>query len=104
LHELAYHGIAALAAGDHPHTDFRIATTPTSVEEYTQRLLNYRDLPLDPDVKNEVLAFYYMHNIWANEGLELNLESKGLREVGPDDSSALAMLVKRYPAFPNLDY
>lgn len=103
LHELAYHGIVALAAGDHPHTDFRIATTPTSVEEYTQRLLNYRDLQLDPDVKNEVLAFYYMHNLYANEGLDLHLEGKGLRQVGPDDSSGLAMLVQRHPAFPNLD-
>jgi hypothetical protein len=103
LHELAYHGIAALAAGDHPHTDFRIATTPASVDEYTQRLLNYRDLQLDPDVKNEVLAFYYMHNLYENEGLDFQLEGKGLREVGPDDSSGLALLMQRYPAFPHLD-
>jgi len=103
LHELAYHGIAALAAGDHPHTDFRIATTPVSVDEYTQLLLNYRDLQLDPDVKNEVLAFYYMHNLYENEGLDLNLEGKSLREVGPYDSPGLALLMRRYPAFPHLD-
>ena len=103
LHELAYHGIAALAAGDHPHTDFRIATTPESVNEYTQCLLNYRDLKIDIDAKNEVLSFYYMHNLYENEGLDLQLEDKGLRDVGPNDSAGLAVLLRRYPAFPIFD-
>ncbi len=105
LHELAYHGIAALAAGDHPHTDFRIATTPASVGEYTRLLLNYRDLQLDPDVKNEVLAFYYMHNLYENEGLDLHLhlDGKGLRDIGPDDSLGLVQFMQRYPAFPYLE-
>ena len=77
LHELAYHGIAALAAGDHPHTDFHIAITPASVEEYTRLLLNYRELNLAPNVQDEVLAFYYMHNLHNMEGLALLRDRPG---------------------------
>ena len=100
LHELAYHGIPALAAGDHPHTDFRIATTPESIEEYTKFLLNYRNLLIAPAVQDEVLAFYYMHNLHDHEGLPLELGDKGLRDIGPGDSSGLARFMKRHPRFP----
>lgn len=103
LHELAYHGIPALAAGDHPHTAFRIATTPGSVEEYTHSLLNYRHLCLAPDVQDEVLAFYYMHNLYNNEGLPLQLEGKGLREIGPSDSADLSRFLNKHRAFPLLN-
>lgn len=89
LHELAYHGIAALAGGDHPHVAFDIATTPTSVETYRQQLIDFRSLQLPADVQDQVLAFYYMHNIYDKEDLKVGLEGSAIRSLEQSDSVAL---------------
>lgn len=103
LHELAYHGIPAIAAGDHPHMAFRIAITPKTVDEYSNLLLNYSELKLDPGVQNEVLAFCYMHNLHENEGIALPLAAKWLREIEANNSTSLAKFMQRHPHFPKLN-
>jgi hypothetical protein len=102
LHELAFHGIPGLAAGDHPHTAFDIAITPQTVEDYRARLLAFRDLKLPDNARDEVLAFYYMHNLHEDEGLDIPLEGPGLRGIGPGDSSRLGAFLDRHPDFPTL--
>jgi len=103
LHELAYHGIPGLAAGDHPHTAFDIATTPRTIEEYRSLLLSFRDLKLSTNVKNEVLDFCYMHNICVDEGLELSFKGLGLRDIGPNVSRRLGQFLNRHPHFPDFN-
>lgn len=102
LHELAFHGIPGLAAGDHPHTAFDIAFTPQSVDEYKALLLSFRTLKLSPDVRNEVLAFCYMHNLYDDEGLDFRLDGMGLREIGPNVSSRMGEFLNRHSTFPDL--
>lgn len=97
LHELVYHGIPAVAAGDHPHTDFEIAYTPTSTDAYAQALCNYQSLLVPKNATEEVLAFYYMHNIAVSEGLALNYLGKNLREIRATDSSDLQKFLELYP-------
>jgi len=103
LHELAYHGIPALAAGDHPHSAFDIATTPNSIEEYRRYLIQFRELRLSDNAKKEVLAFYYMHNINKNEGLDLDLDRWGLRSIGPNESKRFGAFINSHPNFPAMD-
>jgi len=90
LHELAYHGIPALAAGDHPHAAFDIAKTPATVEEYRQCLINFRALTLSANVQDEVLAFYHMHNNYDKEDLPINFGKMNLRSLEPSNSAALS--------------
>jgi hypothetical protein len=102
LHELAFHGIPGLAAGDHPHTAFDIAITPRTIEDYRTKLLAFRNLKLSDNARDEVLAFYYMHNLHADEGLEIPLDDLGLRAIGPSDSTRLDAFLDRHPNFPML--
>lgn len=102
LHELVYHGIPAIAAGDHPHTDFKIAYTPTTIDAYAHALCNYRDIVMPINAKDEVLAFYYMHNIAVSEGLALNYLGKNLREIKATESSELKKFMDIYPEFIQL--
>ena len=89
LHELAYHRIAPLAAGDHPHISFDIATTPSTVDEYEHLLVNFKTLRVSDDVQGEVLAFYYMHNIYDKEALKTEAPQLRLHELDADSSESL---------------
>lgn len=75
LHELAYHGIIPICAGDNPHASFSFVQTPKSIEDYEEMILNAKNLKLPPDCKEQVIAFYYMHNANAAEGFSVD---KGL--------------------------
>lgn len=89
LHELAYHRIAPLAAGDHPHISFDIARTPSTVDEYEHLLVNFKTLRVFDDVQEEVLAFYYMHNIHDKEALTTEASQLRLRELDANSSDSL---------------
>ncbi len=102
LHELAYHGIPALAAGDHPHTAFGIAITPDSIESYERSLRDFRTLPLTTDVQKQVLSFYYMHNLYNSEGLALDFCGQNLRDIDVVNSSGLQRFMTMYPRFLSL--
>jgi hypothetical protein len=64
LHELAYHNIIPICAGDNPHTSFDFVFSPKSKEEYENMIINHRKLALPPDCQDQVAAFYYMHNVY----------------------------------------
>jgi len=97
LHELAYHGICPIAAGDHPHIDFNIANTPISIVEYENLLINYRNLSIRADTKDEVLRFYYMHNIYSKEDLMSKANNFDYRIINQNISKGL----KEYLKFEN---
>jgi hypothetical protein len=103
LHELAFHGIAAIAAGDHPHSAFDIAITPNTIEKYRQCLIHFRELRLSDNVQEEVLSFYYMHNIHKNEGIDINFDRWDLRGIGPNDSKRLGIFLNTHPDYPSLE-
>lgn len=99
LHELAYYGIPALAAGDHPHISFDIAITPNTISEYKKYLINFRELQTSNNVRDEVLEFYYMHNIFNKEDLVIDNYDMNLRNLDPNDSIALDQFVGMHPLF-----
>lgn len=72
LHELAYHGITPICAGDNPHASFSFVQTPKSIKEYEEMIVNVMDLNLPADYKEQVAAFYYMHNANAAEGFTVD--------------------------------
>ena len=89
LHELAYHNIVPIAAGDHPHISFDFVNTPETKKEYKYYLLNFKNLELPEDYKETVLAFYYMHNIYYKEDLNTIAPSLNLRNIKSDSSECL---------------
>jgi hypothetical protein len=68
LHELSYHGITPICAGDNPHASFNFIQTPKSIKEYEEMIVNAKNLNLPADYREQVAAFYYMHNANAAEG------------------------------------
>jgi len=72
LHELAFHGINPICAGDNPHASFEFVHLPRSIEEYDQMILNSGNLRISPDCEDMVSAFYYMHNIHPKEDFHVN--------------------------------
>ena len=87
LHELAYHGIPALAAGDHPHIAFDIAITPKTRDEYEQCLINYKMLTLPDNAKEQVLNFYYMHIIHNKEEPDISIDDYDFRKIARQNVS-----------------
>jgi hypothetical protein len=71
LHELAYHGITAICAGDNPHTSFSFIHYPKTVDEYDWLILNHAKLKMPEDYRQQVAAFYYMHNIYTQDDFEI---------------------------------
>lgn len=96
LHELAYHGIPALSAGDHPHSAFDIVIEPQTIQEYKQYLLNYKNLPITTNIKTEILKFYYMHNINCKEDLPIDWSGMDMRSLEQNKSIALIKFMKMY--------
>ena len=99
LGELAYHGIAALAAGDHPHIDFDIAVTANSVEDYGRKLVRFRDLKAPPDARQEMLDFYYAHQILSKEDLAVDFGVLDVKRLEQNKSQALATVMEVYAPF-----
>lgn len=99
LNELAYHGIPALAAGDHPHVAFDIATTAVSVDDYREKLIDFRNLRVAEDAQNQVLDFYYMHQMFRKEDLEFGQGQMPLRTIEQNQTIGLPKFMKMYPPF-----
>ena len=97
LHELAYHKIVAISAGDHPHTAFDIACNPKSIAEYENYLCCYEDLAVSENFQNEVLAYYYMHNIFSKEDLDAVSINPNLRYINSVTSEGLREYVELLP-------
>lgn len=99
LGELAYHGIAALAAGDHPHVDFDIAITATSVEDYRRKLVGFRDLKAPANAQEQMLEFYYTHQILHNDDLDVDFGALDVKRLEQNRSQALATVMDTYAPF-----
>ena len=62
-HELAYLGVPTITCANHPHASFDFCWTGKTVEEYRRMLLSPGKLPISiHDMRQQALAFYYMHN------------------------------------------
>jgi len=99
LNELAYHGIPALAAGDHPHVAFDIATTAVSVDDYRQKLIGFLSLRVAPDAQDQVLDFYYMHQMFRKEDLEFGQGQMSLRDIDQNQTEGLKKFMKMHSLF-----
>lgn len=89
LHELAYHGIIPIAAGDHPHISFDFVYTALNKEEYKKLILRADKLTLNPDSKEQVKAFYYMHSFSHKDAIDTGARQLNLRSLNPDKSESL---------------
>ncbi len=93
LHELAYHNIVAIAAGDNPHISFDFVYTAQSKDEYKQLILNALNLKLEKDAKEQVKMFCYMHALNHNDAIVSNARALELRKLDPDNSCSLIKLL-----------
>lgn len=75
LHELVYHGIHAISAGENPHSSYEFVHNPKSIDEYDYLISNHNELVLPDDYKTQVESFYYMHNVSICSDLNIDIES-----------------------------
>ncbi|QFY62018.1 hypothetical protein FZ934_17415 [Rhizobium grahamii] len=99
LGELAYHGIPALAGGDHPHIDFDIAITPISIEDYRQKLVGFRELKAPANAREQMLEFYYTHQIMPSDDLVVDFGALDVNRLEQNQSRALATVMSTYEPF-----
>ena len=86
-HEMPYFGIPVLNAGDNPHVNFLFSETAFSRNGYEQTLFSIENIQKPTEeLKDEIGAFYYMHNFYpfpgklpADENKFLNLEIRSLK-------------------------
>jgi hypothetical protein len=71
LHELAYHGINPVCAGDNPHTSYGFVHYPKTIADYDKMIVNFSSLELPLDYREQVASFYYMHNIYHKDDFTL---------------------------------
>jgi hypothetical protein len=94
LHELAYHGITAICAGDNPHTSFGFVHYPRTVAEYDWMILNHSRLQMPADFRQQVAAFYYMHNSHQRDDFELNTDLPLVSDMFTANSELACKAVK----------
>jgi hypothetical protein len=99
LGELAFHGIAALAAGDHPHVDFDIAITTKSKEDYRTKLVGFRELKAPADARSRMLEFYYTHQLFESNDLDVDFGPLDVHRLAQNSTQALATVMDVYPPF-----
>ena len=71
ISELAFHNILPIFCADHPIEYFKIGFKATSIDEYTDYILNYPKLKFDKNLMNELGKFYYMHHIYDKSDYKL---------------------------------
>ena len=62
-HELVYLGIPIILCGDNPHSSYSFCKEAKTKEQYFDYLKNYKHHIVTDEMKDEVLSFYYMHNL-----------------------------------------
>ncbi|ASU40579.1 hypothetical protein hmeg3_21280 [Herbaspirillum sp. meg3] len=63
-HEMAYLGVPSVMCARHPHSSFGFCVTAKTREQYRDALISCGNFGGDQSVmRNESLAFYYMHNL-----------------------------------------
>lgn len=63
ISEMAYHGIKTLACGDNPASSYSFFMQASSRKEYFHYLKNFDEFVLPVDYKDQVLSFFYIHNL-----------------------------------------
>ena len=74
LHELAYHGIHAISAGENPHSSYQFIQKPKTIRDYDLMILCNDKLVMPDDYKGQIESFYYMHNINSRSELDIDVE------------------------------
>jgi hypothetical protein len=71
-HEMAYLGVPTIASAHHPHISFEFCKTAKTKEEYATLLQECTKLSVDKvSMREQSLAFYYMHNLSLSENAKL---------------------------------
>lgn len=96
LSELVYHGIPALACGDHPHVAFNIAHLARSTDEYRELLIGFRNIQLPENAREQVLDYYYAHRFLPKEDLDVDFGSLDVSQLEQNDSNALKTILAQY--------
>lgn len=71
-HEMAYLGVPTVACARHPHISYDFCKTAKTKAEYVTHLMTCADLPINKEeMRQQSLAFYYMHNLHITENGKL---------------------------------
>ena len=65
-HELAFLGVPTVCCAKHPHSSFDFCLTGINIYEYEQYLLNAVAKLSPSEMRNQSMAFYYMHNLYGD--------------------------------------
>ncbi|MEQ9415456.1 MAG: hypothetical protein RIF39_16590, partial [Cyclobacteriaceae bacterium] len=98
LHELAYHGITAICAGDNPHSSFNFVQYPKTIAEYDWMILNHAELKIPDDFREQVAAFYYMPNCIKRDDFDLTTDLLNGFNVFNADSELACQSMRTTPA------
>lgn len=62
-HELVYMGVPIILCGDNPHGSYNFCFEAKNKEEYVKLIINYKNLKIINNYKQEIESFYFMHNL-----------------------------------------
>lgn len=91
-HELVYMGIPIILSGNNLHSSYDFCYEAQNKDEYSELILQYKQLSVNENFRNEIESFYYMNN---------NNQSKETQQIMSNiillrDFSAHSVLEKRY--------
>ncbi|MBK9798401.1 MAG: hypothetical protein IPP56_01275 [Bacteroidetes bacterium] len=95
-HEYPYRGIPVLCAGDNPHASFDFCYQPKSILEYAKAIQNISQLKVKASDKEEILKFYYMHNLIKASPIDKNIFGYKEYVGNGNDSEALIKFLDQY--------
>jgi hypothetical protein len=85
-HEFPYKNIPVINAGENPHSSFNFCYNPTSLSEYRNLISKVGSLKKPTDIdKNDILKFYYIHNIFNGKGVNSLINKSIIEKFSPKD-------------------
>ena len=72
-HELVYMNIPVILCAENPHSSYDFCYEAKDIDEYSNLIKNYKTLKVKN--KEEVLSFYYMHNLNKSKDMKELLDS-----------------------------
>ncbi|QWD16528.1 hypothetical protein G6700_01760 [Polynucleobacter paneuropaeus] len=103
-HELPYFGIPVVSCGDNPHVSFSFCKTAKNIDEYKNYLLDMSKTNLTKINKDEVLSFFYMHNLnYTADELNFNKSVNIIRSMMGSNNLDLKIIkeIKKLDNFIN---
>ncbi len=99
LWEMAFFGVNAISAGDHPAIKYNLGLNPKSRKEYKEILLSAKKLRKNNINKKKIYEYCYMYYVNENDAFKSLAREIQLHNIKFENSSSLLKFINRITSY-----